>query len=140
MARWRHLKICNGVADQKDENISDFEDTGNGLLCKLCNVLMKHKSNTYRHRKTCKGSNLPKSVIKPLYPCPACQKVFNYKSKLEEHFVIHEKHYHCCTKCDHRFKRKDHYEAHMKKCNAVIPTFVNITSHRTVHFNIHENN
>ena len=46
MARWRHLKICNGVADQKDENISDFEDTGNCLLCKLCNVLMKHKSNT----------------------------------------------------------------------------------------------
>ena len=28
----------------------------------------------------------------------------------------------------------------MKKCNAVIPTFVNITYHGTVHFNIHESN
>ena len=64
-----------------------------------------------------------KKKEKHLHPCTNCDKLFEYKSKLNEHLVIHnEKIMYSCPKCYRNISRKINFDRHVLKCKAFLPT------------------
>ena len=125
MQRDRHKKSkCSCTQVDVDKTIDKFEKL-EGYKCKECHHVLNSMNSIYKHFKTsCK-----KSKESTTYPCEACDKVFRYKSKLEEHSKCHNRPKYYCTNCDKDIKRHDHYEKHIKNCTDenFAPTMANIS-------------
>lgn len=65
-------------------------------------------------KKLCGHSNLVVQEREKEFPCPTCHRIFNNRSHLKRHNMIHsgEKPW-ACTYCDKRFNRKSHLNRHV---------------------------
>lgn len=65
-------------------------------------------------KKPCGHSNLVVQEREKEFPCPTCHRIFNNRSHLKRHNMIHsgEKPW-ACTYCEKRFNRKSHLNRHL---------------------------
>ena len=75
---------------------------------------------TVAHKKNPKKQN--KKIQN--FICHICQKIFLFKSRLESLLLTHNKMEKLCPKYYKTFKRSDHFETHIIKCNKFVPTFI----------------
>ena len=103
----RHKKVCTGEAPQKKYRLD-----GEKYVCLKCDRSYTHQPNITRHIKTCNGK------VKKTFNCPECSKSFEFKCKLDRHLKYHTSSTSkVCPKCKTSFRRIDHFESHLGKCN-----------------------
>eukprot|EP00794_Sanderia_malayensis_P010570 gene10570-11691_t len=111
----RHKKNCTKPSMQQKQ----FDLINGSFRCLSCSKSYAHRPNILRHLKTCKGSQASSNVHERSY----CSRNFTYKSTLERHMdqVHNAESINCrkCGICGFKFRRKDHLEAHMQKCNGI---------------------
>ena len=119
MSRKRHMSKCQ--LPKPDEQISakenfDYDSVNDVCICKICSTVVKHRNNTSRHANECKLNPAVKSTPKE-FPClsPMCGKVFQYRSKLKQHSVVHREQL-ICIYCNKVFKSEVPFNKHVETC------------------------
>ena len=77
----------------------------NSYQCDRCAYKTTRKDSFDRHEKTCSKK---RSKV-----CTICKKVFNRHTHLKNHMKTHNRPSYKCEKCNHVFKRIDHYEKYL---------------------------
>ena len=107
--RIRHLEKCNKEKVKEKIKFISVEDK---FQCLECNRTYKYKEGYYRHlrMKTCTRKKQYE------YKCDICQKIFQYKCRLEAHRKR-------CMQIKHRINHDDEYAIEFSQ-NEFVPSFV----------------
>ena len=115
--RSRHERGCTYPAPES--KVSKYQKDENDMWqCTQCSKTFKHQSGVIKH-----GNKGKCSVIHaPSYfTCNMCSASFVFECRLIQHKKKHAPEVQkVCTTCDRKFKRKDHFEIHIKHCNSIL--------------------
>ena len=120
MARKRHIDsgTCKGTIPVSIADSFIPCDDGS-FQCIQCEMVISKKNNLARHVTRCKREkkNNNEKENKTKIQCAFCSFSCLYESKLIQHQKKHERETLTCTKCSKIYKRRDHYESHLERCD-----------------------
>ena len=103
----RHSKKCKFPPPKKK-----YLKVDDGFHCSGCKKVFRHQSNIISHLLICKGINPTKNE----FPRTKCSMTFPYECRLKKHLSTNKDL--CCPKCQRKFRRTDHFDKHVDKCDA----------------------